>query len=496
MQPADTKPASARLADRYRVLLDIGRTLSGTLSREDLYRAMYRETAEALEATGFYVSLYDEARDAATVVFYADRGEEREVEVTYRGSESEVIRTGKPSNVPDREAIRSFLVLGEKERETTRSAVSAPLIHKGRVLGAISAQSYRVDAYGPDDVELLQGIADISAVALENARHVEELERRRREAERVEEIGRALTASLDPQDVLGKVIDAALGLVQADGATVWLMEGSVARVASSTGRISLPEGAEWDLRGPLYRRLVQARKPVVIDDLGESDLVPDQLREHLEGGSALAVPLVVGNEVAGALSAGSAECRFFNEDDIHVLQRLAGQASVALQNARLHSSLHALSLTDPLTGLPNRRHLQMHLGREVAAAQRGRALVVVIFDLDDFKEYNDTLGHVAGDDILRAFGQILADENRAMNLVARYGGDEFISVLSDADLEGAEGYLRRVQRRLDNDELLAPHGVTVSCGVACYDEGMRTMEDLIHAADADLYAKKAEKGTR
>ena len=144
-----------------------------------------------------------------------------------------------------------------------------------------------------------------------------------------------------------------------------------------------------------------------------------------------------------------------------------------------------------LTGLPNRRHLQLHLEREVAAARRGRQLVLVLFDLDDFKHYNDTLGHVVGDQILKAFGRVLGDENRAMNLVARYGGDEFVSVLSESDEEGARGYLERVEQRIRSDRVLAPHGVTVSAGMAHFETNqMVGVEELIQAADRHMYENK------
>jgi GGDEF domain-containing protein len=199
--------------------------------------------------------------------------------------------------------------------------------------------------------------------------------------------------------------------------------------------------------GPLHNKLVKEGKPFVIDDLATSPLVPDHMREFLEGGSGLGIPLLIGDRVAGALGAGSRETRRFSEYDTALLTRLAGQASVALDNAELHANIQALSLTDVLTGLPNRRHLQLHLEREVAAARRGRRLSLVLFDLDDFKHYNDTLGHGVGDQILKAFGRVPADENRAMNLVARYGDDEFVSVLSESDEEGALGYLNRVEAR-------------------------------------------------
>ncbi len=502
MPPTDVPISRSSLGDRYRVLLEIGRTLAGTLSAEDLYAAIHRETARVLDADGFYVALYDPGRDLATIVFFADRGEEKHVDVTYRGSDSEVIRSGKPTLVNEGLHDRGFLVLGEQAGAVASAAICAPMLYKGRVLGAISAQSYQEGSYTPEDLDLLQGIADISSVAIDNAFHIAELERRRREAERVEEIGRALTSSLDRKEVLGKVIAAALDVLGVDGASVWLLrqEGveRAAEVAESGGSISLPKGLTWDLTGtPIADRVIEDRLPVILDDLGSSALVPEHLRPHLKSGSGVGVPLIVGGRVAGVLTAGSRNARHFTDDDTAVLQRLAGQASVALENARLHASLQALTLTDPLTGLPNRRRLQIHLDKEVAAARRGRSLVVAVFDLDDFKHYNDTLGHLMGDDILRAFAQILDEENRAMNLVARYGGDEFVAILSDSHMDGAQLYVHRVTERVVTDAVLGEHGVTVSIGLAEFDRAsMKTMEDIIQAADSDMYRRKNERARR
>src|SRR5688572_14723094 len=140
MPTVEALAAHTTVAERYRVLLDIGRTLTGTLSRDDLYRAIYRETARVVEAAGFFISLYDADRDLATIVFYADRGVDRRVEITYRGSESEVIRTGRAALVEDRSHVNAVMVVGEAGGDVTRSAISAPLIHKGKVLGAISSQ--------------------------------------------------------------------------------------------------------------------------------------------------------------------------------------------------------------------------------------------------------------------------------------------------------------------------------------------------------------------
>ena len=497
MPKPDARTDPASISERYRVLLDTTRALTGTLSSDELFAAIHRETEEVLEASGFYISLYDQGRDLATIVYFADRGEVSRVGVSYRGSDSEVIRTQRASMVNEHLDDRSLLVLGEDSTDITSSAISAPMIHKGRVIGAISAQSYDTEAYSEDDLTMLQSIADLSAVAIDNAQRFAELEQRRREAEQIEKIGRALTSELDATEVLGKVIAAVLDVLDVDGASVWLCEGPdgrVGRIAEAGGEITLPVGLTWDLDDELGEKLLEMSKPVIIDDLASSPLVPDALRKHLESGSAVGAPLMIAGRVAGILAAGSRRPRHFTDDDAAVLQRLASQASVALENARLHADLQALSLTDPLTGLPNRRMLQIYLDREVAAARRGRSLVVVLFDLDNFKHYNDTLGHLVGDDILCAFAQILEDENREMNLVGRYGGDEFISLLSESHADGARSYVHRVKERLDTDAIIGEYGLSVSIGLAEFDPAtMKSTADVIQAADMDMYSAKGRR---
>lgn len=496
MNPPDSLKGRTGTADRYRALLDIARTLAATLSEEQLYETIYRETAKAVEAAGFYIALHDQSRDLARVVFYADHGQVHRVDVTYRGSDSRVIRGQKATLENDGLKKDALMVLGD-EANVAVAAITAPMIHHGRVSGTISAQSYNAGVYTQDDLDLLEGIADIAAVAVENALQFTELERRRREAEQMEEIGRALTSELDPEMVLGKVVEATLALLSVDGASVWLVDGEgglVCRVAESGGEVRLPIGLEWKLEGEVARVIGDERHPIVLDNVAASELVPEHLREYIARGSAVGVPIEIEGGVTGVLTAGSRQPRRVDALDTGVLQRLARQGSVALQNARLHSNLHALSITDPLTRLPNRRRLQIHLDHEVAAARRGRAMAIAVFDLDNFKQYNDIFGHVAGDEILKSFAEVLSHENRAMNLVARFGGDEFMAVLTDTNLEGVQGYVDRVKSRAASNETLGKFGIHVSAGIAEFNpDKMANVNDLIRSADADMYRDKASR---
>lgn len=166
-----------------------------------------------------------------------------------------------------------------------------------------------------------------------------------------------------------------------------------------------------------------------------------------------------------------------------------GWLSETLHRERLRAE--QLSLTDPLTGLPNRRYASLILQSEFAAAQRGRPVAIVMFDLDRFKEYNDRHGHAAGDEALRALARVLAVSTRHMNLSARYGGEEFLSVLSDCDAEGAVVFAERIRAGLRTARL-SGGPLTVSAGVAVYREGMQSPDELLAAADRALYQTKRD----
>ncbi len=157
--------------------------------------------------------------------------------------------------------------------------------------------------------------------------------------------------------------------------------------------------------------------------------------------------------------------------------------------------LEEVALTDRLTGLPNRRHARVFLETMFGAAERGRPVSVVLFDLDDFRGYNERMGTREGDEALRAFAHLLASSTRRMNLSARLGGEEFMSILSGADEEGARAFADRVREtfRLSRP---ASRELTVSAGVASFHPSMRTPDELVGAADLALFRAKEEGGDR
>jgi diguanylate cyclase (GGDEF)-like protein len=164
-----------------------------------------------------------------------------------------------------------------------------------------------------------------------------------------------------------------------------------------------------------------------------------------------------------------------------------GRMTLLLHRSRTEAEQRSLS--DPGTGLPNRRHAVLHLERAFAAAARGERLTVVSFDLDSFKQVNDRHGHAVGDEVLATFARILADRTRRMNLSARVGGEEFLSILENAGPEGAVTFAEDVRMAMQAAPL--PCGsVTVSAGIASFEDGMGSPDALLSAAETALYEAK------
>lgn len=169
----------------------------------------------------------------------------------------------------------------------------------------------------------------------------------------------------------------------------------------------------------------------------------------------------------------------------------AGVMAEILRRAR--DEAVRMALTDEGTGLANRRHASLFLASAYAAAERGHPLTVVLFDIDDLRGYNNHVGHLGGDEVLRRFGRILEEHTRTMNHSARVGGDEFISILCNSRLEGAEVFVSRVVEAFRAEEF--PGGrLTVSAGVAEYSAGMQGQEDLVQRADEALARCKEAGG--
>jgi diguanylate cyclase (GGDEF)-like protein/putative nucleotidyltransferase with HDIG domain len=221
-------------------------------------------------------------------------------------------------------------------------------------------------------------------------------------------------------------------------------------------------------------------------------------QDEIELNSSLVVPLVLDGRPVGTISLYSCTLHLYTEEHQRLLTIVADHAATAIENARRFEQTRELALTDALTGLPNGRALASRLTQEIEVCRRGeQQLALVLMDLDNFKEVNDRLGHVAGDRVLREVAGILAQEVGEVGFVTRYAGDEFVIVLPGATRSRAMTLASRIQRELAEHHLVdAPAlfpALGASAGIALYPEDGADPRALIQRADRRMYRDKFDR---
>jgi diguanylate cyclase (GGDEF)-like protein len=217
--------------------------------------------------------------------------------------------------------------------------------------------------------------------------------------------------------------------------------------------------------------------------------------------SALVAPLVFDDRLIGAMAMYSTQADFYTDDHRRLIDRVSEQASAVIHNAIVFEQTQEDSLTDPLTGLPNTRFMFMHLTRELARAERLKGEVaLLVMDLDNFKEINDSHGHHVGDRALREVATVLRSGIRPYDICVRYAGDEFIVVLSGCGADEAERKRLELQRTVDEVLFEARPGrrlpLAISVGAAIYPQDGDSYESLLATADSRMYRDKTRRKQR
>jgi diguanylate cyclase (GGDEF)-like protein/putative nucleotidyltransferase with HDIG domain len=218
--------------------------------------------------------------------------------------------------------------------------------------------------------------------------------------------------------------------------------------------------------------------------------------------SMASLPLFKDDVLLGALSVYSMELEQYTDDHMRLLETVTRLASDALGNAMQHAEAESNALTDPLTGLPNGRYLSLRFEEEAARARRtDRTFQVVMLDLDEFKNVNDTYGHKAGDKMLREVAHLIAGQLREYDFLARSGGDEFVALVQEVVGAQVEDLCMRIESAVSKFSL--PLGrnraarVGISIGTATFGVHGDTLDQLVVAADNEMYRmKSSHRSTR
>ncbi len=325
---------------------------------------------------------------------------------------------------------------------------------------------------------------------------------RTKELRHLNESATRLSRCLSSAEVLQVGLDAICKATEATVGAVWLRE------RDGTVRLAAQQGVTCDSEGPL----TQLASVQVLADPDALSTGPALVRlaETAGVGAELAslgrlpaeivlAPLLSRRAVLGVVGVGRPGSRSWEAAELQLVHSIGAQWGVALENARRYEYVAYLADHDSVTELYNHRALFREIERELERARRknGR-LALLMMDLDNFKLFNDTYGHLVGDQVLRQVATVLTQQKRAYDLVGRYGGDEFAALLPDTDLAGALAFARRVREAMRGQPYLNPEGaklpIRISFGVATYPDSAGTAVDLVARADANLLESKLRGG--
>ncbi len=309
-----------------------------------------------------------------------------------------------------------------------------------------------------------------------------------------------LTSSLQMHVVLETIVTEAMRLMKgAKDATIFLYQDDTLKFGASLDSqgqrnqittLPRPTGMTYSV--------ARSRKPMVVENLHSHELFANAPVDW--AGSIFSIPLMSGEIVVGVMNMARWSVGGFSESELRLLGLLADQAALAIMNARLHQAMATQAMSDTLTGLPNRLALDARLENDVQRASRyGHQFAIFMIDLDGFKAINDTYGHSTGDVILRQYAQFLARTQRSTDFLARYGGDEFMVILPETNLESAKQVAENIKNKMTELEIQLPDGthrnLSVTGGIAVYPIHAQTASELLRASDEALYhAKRQARG--
>ncbi len=382
-----------------------------------------------------------------------------------------------------------------------RALAALPVLDDGVVRGVLAIDRVENRPFTPHEHEIVAQAARYCLRAIQNERVFVQLERAKVEQGKLYRAAQALGAAMSEKDVVEAGVRAAREIASFDLAAVTTWDESakvheISAARSEAGEIERLVGQRFRNNTGLVSMVVTNRFPLPYK--GEFDpahqVVLSKRLPWPSIPSLLVLPLLHHGRPLGTLILGAKRRHAFGDSVRPTLEVLASHLAVSLSNARMVQKLETMATTDGMTGLLNKRAMLDQAVQKVAAAQRfGRKLSVLIVDIDFFKNVNDTFGHDVGDVVIKGLGEILKRQKRTTDVVARFGGEEFVVLCEQTDEAGALLLGERIREELERAVFTTAMGavkVTCSVGSATFPEGGAKWEDLFKGADESLYVSK------
>ncbi|MDI6782915.1 MAG: diguanylate cyclase [bacterium] len=371
-------------------------------------------------------------------------------------------------------------------------------------LGSLEIYSYTLREFSSDEAEAFTLIANETAIAIQNARNFEEVERHRKELEALNLFSSHIDASISESEIYRLFLNEISKRFEVSQVIILQKspEADFLEIATSLNPLTKKQAQMPILEDPHQCRAVRTGKEMVVANV-QTDLICTCDLLVPKQGSYFCHPLIIGGKILGFVHFSSPKTDYWDTDRQRIISAFAATIAPAIANLRLMAQEKTRAITDQLTQVHNRRFLDEYLAKQLHILKRQQSqirtpLSVLMLDLDHFKYFNDTFGHEVGDQVLQSFGHTLVATVRVSDLVARYGGEEFCVLLIGSDLDGAKETAEKIRvatERIDVASLGAksPQQITVSIGIAVYPDHGTNPQDLLKKADQALYSAK-EKG--
>ncbi len=361
--------------------------------------------------------------------------------------------------------------------------------------------SLRMPVEGAELVGTLNNVLRFGSAETERRHLAESARSQARQMRTFEELTRALTSTLDTEVILDVIMKKATALTQAEAWSLLLKDEETGdlvfqRVRGGAGT-SLKEKRIAPDRG-IVGWVAREGKPAIVNDAEEDSRFLGRVDQAtgFRTKNLLCVPIQAKGRVIGVLEVVNKKGgEDFTEHDLEVVGRFVGHAALALELADLYQKMAEMAITDDLTKLFNMRYLNRTIEGEIERSNRyGTAVSLIFLDMDHFKNINDTHGHLVGSKLLVEVAQRLLGSLRTVDIVARYGGDEFVIVLPQTGSDDAMLIAERLREELERHVFLKEEtgGITItaSLGVASFPETAKTKEELMKMADEAMYCAK------
>ena len=412
----------------------------------------------------------------------------------------------KEQKLLNRESLQilpAFLSLWPQEKEEIEAkniSMFIPLISRDRLIAILVLGEKVSRRYSLEDVNIIENAATRVAVSMEKEYLREQLREREEELSVINNSNVILSSSLDIQESFGAFIEELKKVIDVAWAGIVLIEDNklVCMALSSPDLGAYQIGDRIPMEGTGTGWVITQKKPFIEYDLTQEKYFSTSDHWYDLGMRTTGYfPLIAKGRVIGSLIVMSKLPNAYGQRHVKLLEQLASQIAMPLENSQLYARAEKKARVDELTRLLNRRSLDEMIDSEISRHSRyGGAFSLAILDLDSFKFYNDTYGHLAGDGLLQDVGKAIKASIRNADFAFRYGGDEFAILLPQTTMDAALQVLERVRRTIAETVKTDKISITTSIGVASWPEDGISHTDIIAAADVTLYRAKRNGGNQ